>query len=490
MNGLTKFMLTIHRILGTVLCIMLFVWFASGLVMINHNRFPRIDANEKVANRDLLSLSELPAMDSLRSQLPQQVTSLTLSRYLGQTAFHGQVDGENVDIPLDPPETLPTMSWAYAEKVAKHWNSAPIMRVDTLHALDKWVPFSRHLPHLPIYKIYFNDPEQHQLYISSHTCEPLQYTTRVSRTWALLGPIPHWIYITSLRQQQQKWVNTVIVLSGIGCIVLIAGLYLGIRDFRLARKRQWISPYKKFWYKWHHIIGLFFGIFCLTFCFSGMISMTRMQDLGIHSRLDMDAAQELRDNAPSPFDYPLDYRKVIQAYPDSVRQLEWGSFGHIPYYVIQTGSQAITIDARSTTEVKPLRLTEGDVLSSLTQVHGKDAAMRIELLDEYDAYYIHKRKLDLPVWKVSVDDADHSRYYVNPANGQYRLINPPSRWRHWMYPTLHSLRYKFLIDRPWLWKIVMWTVMLAGTFVSISGVCLAIRYLIRLLKRLKTKPTR
>lgn len=101
----------------------------------------------------------------------------------------------------------------------------------------------------PIYKFHFADPERHELYISSKSGEVLQYTDKNSRFWAWLGAIPHWVYFTSLRQDAELWIKVVVWLSGIGCVMCIAGIYLGIRDFRLARRRHLISPYKKFWYK-------------------------------------------------------------------------------------------------------------------------------------------------------------------------------------------------------------------------------------------------
>ena len=109
-----------------------------------------------------------------------------------------------------------------------------------------------------------------------------------------------------------------------------------------------------------------------------------------------------------------------------------------------------------------------------------------KLLDAYDTYYIsRKRNLELPVWKVSIQDVDNSCYYINPRNGQYRYVNTPSRWNHWMYPALHSLNLKFLVDHPVLWNIVMWGTMLGGTFVSLSGVWLAIKYIRRKARRKK-----
>ena len=316
----------------------------------------------------------------------------------------------------------------------------------------------------------------------------MQYTDKDSRFWAWLGAIPHWVYFTSLRQDAELWIKVVVWLSGIGCAMCIAGIYLGIRDFRLARKRKLTSPYKKFWYKWHHLIGLLSGLFVLMFCFSGMMSLARVQDWGLRAKLDINPVTELRKMTPSPLDYPLDYREVVKAYPGQIRQMEWSGFGDIPYYIVQTDNSDITIHANSECCVAPLHLTPEDIRSVLSKIHEAGDIKNIELLTAYDTYYIsRKRRLDLPVWKVSVQDVDNSCYYINPANGQCRYINTPSRWNHWMYPALHSLNIKVLVDHPVLWNIVMWGTMLGGTFGSLSGVWLGIRYLLRKARRFTRK---
>lgn len=479
-------MLTIHRILGSLLSILFLVWFLSGLVMIYHT-FPRADRADKRAKMDYLRVADLPSLQTIKDRLPkgEPIKNITLNSYLGQTVFHIRTDKNSYDIPADSTETLPVIDGKRIRETASLWCTAPVEKVDTLYTLDQWIPFGNLKKEFPIYKFHFADQERHQLYISSKSGEVLQYTDKDSRLWAWLGAIPHWVYFTSLRQDAELWIKVVVWLSGIGCIMCIAGIYLGVRDFRLARKRKLASPYKKFWYKWHHIIGTVFGLFVLTFTFSGMMSLARVQDWGLRAKLDINPAQELQKLAPSPLDYPLDYRDVIQAYPGQIRQLEWGCFVDIPFYTILADANDIVVNANSEHTVSPLKLDTEDIHSALAQVHGTECAMDIRLLEEYDTYYIsRKRKLDLPVWKVTIEDIDKSCYYINPGNGQYRYVNTPARWNHWMYPALHSLNIKILVDHPILWNIVMWGLMLGGTFVSLSGVWLGIKFLRRKIHRL------
>ena len=187
----------------------------------------------------------------------------------------------------------------------------------------------------PIYKYYFDDEEQHQLYLSSKSGKVLQRTDQKSRFWAWIGAIPHWIYFTSLRQDAKLWSQVVIWLSGIGCLMCLAGGYLAIRDLRLAcRRGKGLTPYKKFWYKWHHLAGTLFGLFVLTFAFSGRMSLANVQDFGITPKLSFKPQERLRKMAPSLDAYQVDYREAIAAYPGETRQLTWDAFGPYPIYAL------------------------------------------------------------------------------------------------------------------------------------------------------------
>lgn len=485
MRRITRFIQSLHRILGTMLSVLFLVWFLSGFVMIYHT-FPRVSAQDKLARMDYLTPG-LPSIGELSSRLPEgeKITSLTLNRYLGQTVFHIRTNKENYDLPADSAVSLPSIDRTRILEVASHWCGAPVAQIDTLHKLDQWIPFGYLKKEFPIYKFLFADAARHQLYISSVTGEVLQYTDSKSRLWAWLGAIPHWVYFTRLRQDASLWIDTVIWLSGIGCVMCIAGICWGIRDVRIARKKKkTLTPYKKKWYRWHHLTGFVFGLFVLTFTFSGMMSLAEVPGWLSRPRSEVNARKVFHQKTRIPSDYTLDYRRVIAAYPNTIRQLVWGSFNDYPFYSLQTDSDKPLIIDASTSEIRPLALTEDYVLRSITQVHGTEGDINIHLLNAYDSYYIsRKRNLDLPVWKVSVEDVDNSTYYINPATGSYRYINNTSRWRHWMYPALHSFNIPGLANNPVLWNIVMWTTMLGGTVVSLTGVILGCRYLLRKLKR-------
>ena len=82
-------MYTIHRILGTLLSILFFVWFLSAFVMMYH-RFPRVSEKEKLQKLELLTQTtdSLPDIAEVTGRLQgEKIRSLSLNRSLGQTLF-------------------------------------------------------------------------------------------------------------------------------------------------------------------------------------------------------------------------------------------------------------------------------------------------------------------------------------------------------------------------------------------------------------------
>lgn len=480
---LTRIMFTIHKVLGTLLSALFVMWFLSGLVMIYHT-FPAANAKQKAEKMEVLTDS-MPSMTEILQRIPdgETVESMNVNRYLGQTVFHIRTDKGKYHLPADSAEQLPIIDKERIEAVARLWSQAPVERIDTLTELEQWIPFGYQKKELPIYKFYFNDKEKHQIYLSSQSGEVLQFTSSSQRFWAWVGAIPHWVYFTMLRQDVDLWKTSVIWLSAVGCIMTIAGLYVGIYVYVQARRRRGklATPYKKRWYRWHHVTGTLFGIFVLTWIFSGMMSLADAPQWLAKTHKEYPVDSIMDSSKPALTDYPLDYREVIKA--GKVTQLEWSNFRSKPLYQIQRKGKKETIDA-SAQSMRPLQLLEAEIRDAITAIHPGEKVTSLQLLTDYDTYYVARSgHLALPVYRVEIDNADRTCYYVNPKNGQLRSVNTHTRWNFWMYQGMHSLRINWLIAHPVLWNIVMWGLMLGGTLVSLSGVVLGVKYIVRLSRR-------
>jgi len=483
---LKKILYSSHRILGTILCILFLVWFISGFVMIYHT-FPKVSNRDKYTHMDAVGASA-HSIDSIvnKANAVGNIEKLVLKSAGGNTFFQIVSDDNIYKIPVDSTlESTHQPNYYQIESYARKWCNAEIMKVDTLRELEQWIPFGRLQKDFPIYKFYFGDINKHELYISSVTGEALQFTNKENRFWAWVGAIPHWVYFTKLRQDSQLWVDVVIWLSGIGCIICITGIVLGIRSYitHHRKRKKWKTPYKKFAYKWHHILGFVFGIFVFTYVFSGMMSLATVPQwmVKVHNS---DIQKSLFVSDPIILkNYKLDYCKILDKYPGQVKSIEWTSFGDIPLYDVIIDNKQHIFDA-SGNEVQHLVVTEAMIENKLSKIHSEP--MLITQIHEYDNYYVGTSgHLPLPVYKVNVADVDNSTYYINPKNGSIRYFNTNTKIRRWTYQVLHSWELGFLVKHPILWNIIMWGTMIGGTLVSLTGVWLGFRYIKRKIKKIK-----
>lgn len=483
MRKINAIILKLHRILGTLLSAVFLMWFLTGMVMLFHGSFPSAD---KTAKLDLLSQTPeaFPALDSLTHGAP--FTSLTLNRYVGSTTF--QMTTSQGSLTLTP-SAVTVGNQADADRIGRicqRWCPAPVAQCDTLKSLNQWVPFGSYKEELPILKYTFDDAEHHHLYVGSRTGNVLQFTTREQRIWAWLGPIPHWIYFTWLRSDRDLWMLTVSWISGIGCLMVISGLWTGVVVWLRNRRNRnkHFSPYKKKWYHWHYVTGFIFGVFCLCYSFSGMMSLVKLPPVFIsHAVLDFDPKATIEE---TPADtYLLDYRQVLKAQPQAV-ELTWKHLGNIPFYTVQLqDGSTVNYDAR-TTELREMDLSEQEILEVVKAAYRQHqvdiASATIETQNHIELYYSRIKgegKDVLPIVKVSVNDADQGVFYINPSNGSVRYVDTTGRWSYWMYRGLHKLRVPGIMHVEWLRILLSLLILAGGTCVCLSGVVLGCRYLYR-----------
>lgn len=462
------------------------MWFISGLVLIYHY-FPRVTKSDRMARMDSLCASDsLPPIDEYRFAGVRN-TKIELNSNIGEPHFFvtnsDTITRVAVADQLTKKELMNHEQWC---QYAKRWSDTQIARIDTLYDLEQWIPFSRLRAEFPIYKFYFSDKARHQLYVSSRTGEVLQFTDKDSRFWSWVGAIPHWVYFTRIRQDADLWKAIVIPLAGLGSLMCLFGIVLGIRSFYIYynSKKKYGTPYRKFKYKWHHILGSVFGLFVFTYIFSGMMSLQKVPQWLVKTH-NKDIATAVSDDS-MPVEaskYKLDYRRIIETYSGRIKSLEWAGFGNMPVYKTFIDGQVMLFDASADT-VGRLLLDKNRVEVRMKELHAEP--FTIELMTEYDNYYVNQRRqLPLPVYKVKVNDADDNIHYVNPETGEITNYNTNTRLRKWLYQGIHCFNIKFLVERPRLWNIIVWTTMLGGLLVSLTGVMLGIRYLKRKFKRLK-----
>ena len=203
----TRLFIHLHRILGLLLCILCFSWFISGIVMIYHF-FPWVSQEDRFTRAEILDTNNLPAIQDVLLRFPAKTPTrgLSLNNPYGDPVFSIGGGRQSIELYADTNVVPPVINYALCESRAKRWCAdRKISRVDTLHALDQWIPFAQYKREFPIYKFYFDGPEKYQLYVSSRTANILQFTNSDNRFWAWCGAIPHWVYFTVIRSNQNLW---------------------------------------------------------------------------------------------------------------------------------------------------------------------------------------------------------------------------------------------------------------------------------------------
>lgn len=478
---------SLHRLCGFIICLLLSMWFITGLVIIYYP-FPNITNEQKYAKLEAIHLKDQPInmIDSIsRITANEKIKKITLEQFQGQATYNIKTDKKLYQLSLDSIRSAKCVDINSIQNIAGKWSQGSIARIDTLEERDIWIMYDRYQKELPIYKVHFDDKEKHQLYISSKTGEVQQFTSFSQRVWAYIGAIPHKLYIPALRKNTRLWTETVTVLSLTGFFAGITGLFVGIDAYiRAYRKKKKIkSPYKKKIYRWHHVLGVIFSFFIITWSISGALSLRKVPQwmAKTHNPIPMG----IKGKAISLDKYILDHKNILDQYND-VKRIEWSYFQGKAVYNAVIGNKQISFDA-SSSELQELNLTEADIKKVIHHNHG-EVDFVMETIVDYENYYMPwTRSLALPAYKVTVADADNSIYYINPKNGDYRYVNDNRKMRKWMFSGLHYFHIKWLVDRPILWTLLIWTLALGCIGISLTGVWLGCRYYKRKFRKIKRR---
>ena len=471
----------LHRWLGVALCLLFLLWFPSGIGMMYWD-FPGVTAGDRLDRSPALDSSAIRVSPAEayaatgQSQLPSQVR---LNTFDGRPVYRFRAGRGETLVYADTGARQTEVSKDVAARVASAWVRQPseAATVETLTDADQWTVEGSFRSQRPLSK--YSWPSGEQVYVSQASGEVVQYTTTASRVGAYLGPIPHWIYFTPLRKNQPAWSRFVTWSSGIGTFAAILGIVIGVwmyspsKRYRVAGASTSI-PYRG-QKRWHTIIGLIFGVGAATWAFSGMLSMDPFPAMS--ARNPADIPQALRGRVvPLPAFAVRDPREALaQLGNEAVKELELASVAGEAAYLatISRGdTRVVPLAGPPRAEFDRQRIV--DVVTRAAQLQG---LAEIRVADRYDVYYLDRLKQKpLPVILARLNDAEHTRYYIDPKTARVVGSYSSRAWMsRWLYHGLHSLDFPWLYDYRPLWDIVVITFMLGGTALCVTSLILAWR---------------
>ena len=485
MSLFKKITFKIHQVTGIALSLMFFVWFVSGIVLIFAG-YPHASREERFLFLKPFSQTDfenaLPLPDSIRG-------SVELNK-LNDKPVYRVATGKRAQQVFEAStlQPIPDFPEELCKREAEIFLSSSIKKSVKINELDQWTPWSYYQPLLPIYKFYMNDARHTVLYVSSKSGTIIQQTNRKTRWLARMGAIPHWIYFRSLRLKVQLWNQVIIWVSVVGLFASLTGITAGI--IRLNKRKKWkktgkISPYKKFWFKWHHLTGFFFGIFVFTFLLSGLFSVVDLPDWGAAAKSDFSPRKIWDKSKNAPVNSGHSFLKLWQALENKngLRTLEWdASMGKPAWLVYYDHYQVPEVYIATTDTIYKQRPYTLQQVSNRAAKLFKGTIYTISEQTEYDNYYQESGmfKRPFPIYKISWDDAEQNRIYIDPGTGKVvTSFTRKSKIHRWLYQGLHKFNFNFLNEYDWLRKILLVILSLGGIVVSLSGVVLSWKWLSR-----------
>lgn len=471
-------MILTHRYLGIVFSLLFLMWFLSGIAMIYARGMPTLTPEARLQHLRPLSAETIrvtPVQAFSHALLGGPPEAAELLTILNRPAYRFSSNGF-VTVFADTGEVL-EMDANRAAEAARLFMDVPEDRVHAagvLTTVDQWTIGERRF--LPLHRFRIDDAAKTELYVSENTGEVILETTRATRALAWVAAIPHWMYLRALRAQPQVWRQVVLWTSALATISAFIGLLLAVIQYR--RKRPHI-PYAG-WLRWHYITGAIFGVFTLTWVFSGFLSMEPWF-WASNGGLGAGVEESLQGGE-------LDLRKFPVALPEirDAREVAFVTVEGDPYYRVQTAYPKPFLVSALSLEVRKEPFNTDSLLERVVAANPDVAVVESTLLEDYDSYYYSfGRQAPLPVLRIKFDDPDSTWLYVDPHMGALvGRAQRRERLQRWIYHGFHSLDFPFWYYRRPTWDIAMVGLSLGGGALSLVGIVIAWKRVSRAVTRI------
>jgi len=473
MVAIRKFLILTHRYLGIALCLLFVMWFVSGVAMIFARGMPGLTPEVRFQHLPVLDSSTIrlsPAEAAEGAQLERSPNRAILLTVMDRPAYRFSIGRSTTTVFADTGDVLDNVGEAQAMKIASRFMNVPETQLHYAGELlepDQWTLEERRV--LPAHKITVDDPAHTVLYVSEETAEVALLTTRGTRALAWFAAIPHWMYFSPLRQNGPVWREVVLWTSGVATVLAVIGIMLGFT--------QYSTRYAGLM-RWHYVSGVVFGVFCLTWVFSGLLSMEPFfwaSGGGTGDRI----AQALRGGTLDLEHFPN------LSLPGDSKEVEYLRIQGEHYYLVRTHlpeSLLVSADAR---QIRRDVFSTESLMDRVKQGNPDVPIVESALLSKYDSYYHPtERKPPLPVLRVKFADPDASWIYIDPRMSQIvTRFTRRERLQRWIYHGLHSLDFNFWYYQGPVWTSAMVLLNAGGALLSTIGVILAIKRVTRRIRR-------
>lgn len=498
---LKRFVLQVHLTLGILFCLLFVMWCVSGVVLM-YAGYPTLSIPDRLAHFSPLDCRTChigPA--DLARAIPAAAASPVLRlgmrsatpvwRFLDADYHWAAADASTGKL-------LGAVTVAEASAIAMRWRARASTRAqDGVQALfttlvtepDQWTLTGSVSAELPLMQFDLTDGAGTRVYIAPRSGEVLAASTRRDRALAWIGAIPHWIFPVMLRRNDVWWTRLVLTISALGTLMSLAGLTIGVWQWRGRRSRSGArrspSPYRSFMLRWHHLFGLTFGLVVTTWVFSGLLSLNPggwSPGIGA-TRAQRTALQGGTRELARFLVAPDSIWRIMQRSGRAPRELLVSQVAGRPLWTAYDADGSTRLlygDVYGNAAESPLEMLPASSLLSLAASLVKNATITdTSTLTRYDSYYHDPTgHLSLPVIRVRYDDPASTWLYLDPRLGTItQRMQRRSRLERWLYLGLHDFDFAWLTSRRPLWDMVVITLSIGALLCALSGTVIGMRWL-------------
>ncbi|QTD45126.1 PepSY domain-containing protein [Ottowia testudinis] len=489
-----RWLYLLHRWLGVLLALFMAMWFISGVVMM-YVGYPKLDEAERLA--------ALPPLDAARccatevqtlTRAPATLRGARLVSVAGAPRWVLTHTGREVRA-LDAVtgEPIATVTGAHALAAAQAFMPGVAAWHEGTLDEDAWTHSKALDAHRPLHRIQMADAAQTVLYVSSRSGEVVRDASRTERAWNWVGAWIHWLYPFRGGALDAYWHDIVVYGSIAATVLSLLGVLVGVWRwrFRGAYRGGAKTPYREGWMRWHHVLGLLFGLTTVTFIFSGLMSMNPFKVLDSGApRLEQRLARAGGQLQHVSFTLPV--REALQRFADDgliVRELEWRNVAGQAYYLARGRhgqSALLRADGAGDTPVQGL---DAATLRAWAQALVPEARVTgAEVLTRDDLYYYQREphtmsggsRPALPVLRVKFDDPHATWLHLDMRSGAViNQLDAHRRAGRWLFAFLHSWDWPALLALRPLWDAWMIALSVGGLLISTTGVVIGARRVAR-----------
>jgi hypothetical protein len=472
-----RLMFLLHRYLGIAVGVLMVIWCLSGVVMM-YASYPDLAESSRLSHLAPITWNGCCKISEQMLADGEPVSEFQIEMLAGRPVLQlrGGAGTRLIDLTTGSP--IGGVSLGQAVAVARPYaadGESPGPRLLDMINYDQWTVSGEFRADRPLYHFGLGDDKGTELYISSTTGHAVQVTTAPERFWNWLGSVPHWLYFAELRNRPLLWSQIVIWTSLIGCFLAATGVYIGLRQL-VHRSGLW-SPYDGF-NLWHHIAGLVFGVFALTWVLSGLLSMNPwgfLEGAGSETeRVRLNGASQ-----PSGAQIKAAIPAMAIAHPADVLSLRAAPLNGELYFIAYTADGS---RRRLNAAMLPAPLNGADLAYIAGALSGGVAASVPSLLTQEDAYYFshHRDRVALPVYRMILRDGSATRYYIDAISGMLnQKIDLSARRYRWLHEGLHRLDFTAALRGHPQWDALMLFLISGVTAVCATGAYLGYRRLLR-----------